>query len=79
VYLLDLNLNFQVPFECRSLCTYEHREDVASKTLVAAVQDRRCDLKWLSSILYCANQNRDNRACCRHLNLASDELSVGDR
>lgn len=61
------------------MCTYEHREESAAKAMIAAVQDKQCDLKWLSAILYCANQNRDNRDCCQHLNLASPELGVGDR
>jgi hypothetical protein len=68
-----------VPSNCHSLCTYEHREHVAAETLIAAVQQDGCDLKWLSPIFYCANQNRDNRKCCEHLSLSGSELGVGDR
>ncbi|CAB3408483.1 unnamed protein product [Caenorhabditis bovis] len=69
----------QVPAECHSLCTYEHREHVAAETLIQAVQQEHCDMKHLSAILYCANQNRDNRACCSHLGMSNPELGVGDR
>ncbi|EYB94458.1 hypothetical protein Y032_0171g304 [Ancylostoma ceylanicum] len=68
-----------VPANCHSLCTYEHREHVAAETLIAAVQQDGCDLKYLSSILYCANQNRDNRKCCEFLGMSNSELGVGDR
>uniref|UniRef100_A0A914DWZ6 Domain of unknown function DB domain-containing protein n=1 Tax=Acrobeloides nanus TaxID=290746 RepID=A0A914DWZ6_9BILA len=68
-----------VPSNCHSLCTYEHRENVAAETLIAAVQQDNCDLKYLSALLYCANQNRDNRKCCEHLGLSNPELGVGDR
>jgi len=68
-----------IPSNCHSLCTYEHREDVASKQLIAAVKDQKCDMKHLSAILYCAAQNRDNRNCCKSLGLNHPELQVGDR
>ncbi|KAK6059252.1 DB module [Cooperia oncophora] len=68
-----------VPANCHSLCTYEHREHVAAETLIAAVQQDGCDLKYLSSILYCANQNRDNRKCCEFLGMSNADLGVGDR
>ncbi|KAE9551219.1 hypothetical protein FO519_005568 [Halicephalobus sp. NKZ332] len=68
-----------VPSNCHALCSYEHREHVAAETLIAAVQSDGCDLRHLSSILYCANQNRDNRECCEHLSLSSSALGVGDR
>jgi len=68
-----------VPSECHSICTYEHREDVASKQLIAAVRDDKCDMKHLSAILYCAAQNRDNRNCCKSLGLDHPELQAGDR
>ncbi|CAD6186280.1 unnamed protein product [Caenorhabditis auriculariae] len=69
----------QVPSNCHSLCTYEHREHVAAETLIAAIQQDGCDLKYLSSLLYCANQNRDNRKCCSHLGMSNSDLGVGDR
>ncbi|CAI4226786.1 unnamed protein product [Auanema sp. JU1783] len=68
-----------VPASCHSLCTYEHREHVAAETLIAAVQQDGCDLKYLSNILYCANQNRDNRPCCEFLGMSNSDLGVGDR
>ncbi|CAJ0574050.1 unnamed protein product, partial [Mesorhabditis spiculigera] len=68
-----------VPSNCHSLCSYEHREHNAAQNLIQAVQQDECDLKYLSSILYCAGQNRDNRPCCTHLGMANDELGVGDR
>ncbi|KAK0426139.1 hypothetical protein QR680_009551 [Steinernema hermaphroditum] len=68
-----------VPSNCHSICQYEHREHVAAETLISAVQNDGCDLKYLSKVLYCANQNRDNRQCCRTLGLAGSELGVGDR
>lgn len=68
-----------VPSNCHSLCSYEHREHVAAETLIQAVQQEQCDLKYLSNILYCANRNRDNRKCCEFLGLAASELGVGDR
>ncbi|KJH51198.1 DB module [Dictyocaulus viviparus] len=68
-----------VPSSCHSLCTYEHREHVAAETVIAAVQQDGCDLKYLSPILYCANQNRDNRKCCEYLGMSNPELGVGDR
>lgn len=69
----------QLPSNCHSLCTYEHREHVAAETLIAAVQNEGCDMKYMSSILYCANQNRDNRKCCGYLGMSNSDLGVGDR
>lgn len=69
----------QLPSNCHSLCTYEHREHVAAETLIQAVQQEHCEMKYLTNLLYCANQNRDNRACCSHLGMSNPELGVGDR
>lgn len=69
----------QVPSSCHSLCTYEHREHVAAELLISAVQQDKCDLQYMSKILYCANQNRDNRPCCEYLGLNSADLGVGDK
>ncbi|CAI5437782.1 unnamed protein product [Caenorhabditis angaria] len=69
----------QLPSNCHGLCTYEHREHVAAETLIQAIQQENCDMKHLSSLLYCANQNRDNRACCSHLGMSNPDLGVGDR
>uniref|UniRef100_A0A0N4ZN31 DB domain-containing protein n=1 Tax=Parastrongyloides trichosuri TaxID=131310 RepID=A0A0N4ZN31_PARTI len=68
-----------VPSNCHSLCSYEHREHVAAETLIQAVQQEGCDLKYMTKILYCANQNRDNRKCCSSLGLDSTDLGVGSR
>lgn len=35
----------QLPSECHSLCTYEHREHVAAETLIQAIQQEHCDMK----------------------------------
>ncbi|KHN74484.1 hypothetical protein Tcan_09655 [Toxocara canis] len=67
------------PSNCHSICTYEHHERVAAEILIQAVQEDRCDLKYMSVILYCANRNRDNRKCCEYLGLADTELGVGSR
>ncbi|CAD5211021.1 unnamed protein product [Bursaphelenchus xylophilus] len=69
----------QIPSSCHSLCTYEHREKVAARNFINAVQHEGCDLKWISTILHCANKAKDNRQCCETLNLANPELGVGDR
>ncbi|CAD5207309.1 unnamed protein product [Bursaphelenchus okinawaensis] len=69
----------QIPSSCHSLCTYEHREKLAAKNFINAIQHQGCDLKWLSTILHCANRAKDNRHCCQTLHLASPELGVGDR
>ncbi|CEF65423.1 Domain of unknown function DB domain-containing protein [Strongyloides ratti] len=68
-----------VPKNCHSLCSYEHREHVSAETLIQAVQQEGCDLKYLTKILYCANQNRDNRKCCSSLGLDAPDLEVGSR
>ncbi|KAF8366672.1 hypothetical protein PRIPAC_84501 [Pristionchus pacificus] len=68
-----------VPSSCHSLCTYEHREHVAAELLISAVQQDKCDLQYMSKVLYCANQNRDNRPCCEFLGLNSGDLGVGDK
>lgn len=78
-FRLKIRKTFQVPSNCHSLCTYEHREHVAAETLIQAIQQDVCDLKYLSNILYCANRNRDNRKCCQFLGMAQPELGVGDR
>ena len=36
----------------------------------------KCSFKYLSSILYCASQNRDNRQCCADLDLNASQLMV---
>ncbi|VDM61116.1 unnamed protein product [Angiostrongylus costaricensis] len=47
-------------------------------SITVATTLRLC-LQYLAPILYCANQNRDNRKCCEFLGMASSELGVGDR
>uniref|UniRef100_A0A7E4UUZ5 DB domain-containing protein n=1 Tax=Panagrellus redivivus TaxID=6233 RepID=A0A7E4UUZ5_PANRE len=67
------------PAGCRSLCTYESDEATARNALMEAVESGKCKLREVSSILYCASQNQDNKACCAHLGLADPRLNVGDR
>ncbi|PIO74056.1 DB module [Teladorsagia circumcincta] len=43
------------------------------------VKEKRCSIRYLSSILYCASQNRDNRKCCEDLDLNATQLQVGSR
>uniref|UniRef100_A0A914D880 Domain of unknown function DB domain-containing protein n=1 Tax=Acrobeloides nanus TaxID=290746 RepID=A0A914D880_9BILA len=47
--------------------------------ILQATTSGKCNLKYLSSILYCASQNQDNKQCCQHLSLADQQLGVGDR
>lgn len=39
----------------------------------------KCSLKYISAILYCASQNRDNRQCCQDLDLNSSQLMVSNK
>ncbi|VDM11875.1 unnamed protein product [Wuchereria bancrofti] len=68
-----------VPEECHDLCQYESEEIPARNLLIKTIASRKCGLKHISAILYCASQNQDNRKCCHHLNLADNKLEVGDR
>ncbi|VDO67385.1 unnamed protein product, partial [Onchocerca flexuosa] len=45
------------PSNCHNLCTYEHRKQIVAETLIQVTQQDACDLKYLSSILYCGNRN----------------------
>ncbi|KAL3990150.1 DB module family protein [Acanthocheilonema viteae] len=71
--------NIYVPKECRSLCVYETNQNATRELLISILRERKCSLEYLSSILYCASQNRDNRKCCTHLNLNDPQLQVGSR
>ncbi|VDN02924.1 unnamed protein product [Thelazia callipaeda] len=71
--------NIYLPKECHSLCTYETNQSTTRKMLISMLSEKKCDLKFLSRILYCASQNRDNRKCCAHLNLNDPQLQVGSR
>uniref|UniRef100_A0A0R3S4X4 DB domain-containing protein n=1 Tax=Elaeophora elaphi TaxID=1147741 RepID=A0A0R3S4X4_9BILA len=68
-----------VPEGCHDLCQYETEEISSRNLLMRAITSRRCGLKHISAVLYCASQNQDNRKCCEHLNLADSQLGVGDR
>uniref|UniRef100_A0A2K6VT83 DB domain-containing protein n=2 Tax=Onchocerca TaxID=6281 RepID=A0A2K6VT83_ONCVO len=68
-----------VPKECRSMCVYETDQNATRKLLISNFREKKCGLKYLSSILYCASQNRDNRKCCIHLDLNDPQLQVGSR
>uniref|UniRef100_A0AC35U361 DB domain-containing protein n=1 Tax=Rhabditophanes sp. KR3021 TaxID=114890 RepID=A0AC35U361_9BILA len=68
-----------VPKECHQLCTYDTDHISARRTLIDIVKQHKCSLKYMSSILYCASQNRDNRKCCMDLGLNSPSLQVGSQ
>ncbi|OZC08511.1 DB module [Onchocerca flexuosa] len=68
-----------VPESCHDLCQYEIEEIPARNLLIKAIASRKCGLKHISAVLYCASQNQDNRKCCEYLNLADSKLGVGDR
>uniref|UniRef100_A0A915EGC9 Domain of unknown function DB domain-containing protein n=1 Tax=Ditylenchus dipsaci TaxID=166011 RepID=A0A915EGC9_9BILA len=67
------------PDGCQSLCNYETDELTARNLLLQSVKSGKCDLKHMSTVLYCASQNQDNRKCCEHLNLSDSKLGVGNR
>ncbi|KAI6205543.1 DB domain-containing protein [Aphelenchoides besseyi] len=54
------------PEGCLPLCQYE-TDELKARNL------------HISTVLYCASQNQDNKACCSHLNLADSKLGVGNR
>ncbi|KAI6244094.1 DB domain-containing protein [Aphelenchoides fujianensis] len=60
---------------CQTLCQYE-TDELKARNLLGA---QRQDWKHVSTVLYCASQNQDNRKCCEHLNLADQKLGVGNR
>ncbi|CAI4226301.1 unnamed protein product [Auanema sp. JU1783] len=68
-----------VPEECHFMCNYETDQTKTRNMLVTLVKEKQCHLKYLSSILYCASQNRDNRKCCADLDLNAPQLQVGPR
>uniref|UniRef100_A0A914H7C1 Domain of unknown function DB domain-containing protein n=1 Tax=Globodera rostochiensis TaxID=31243 RepID=A0A914H7C1_GLORO len=68
-----------VPAGCHHLCQYETDELIARNLLLQAVKSKKCDLKHMGTILYCASQNQDNRKCCSQLNLSDAKLGVGER
>uniref|UniRef100_A0A0N5AW96 DB domain-containing protein n=1 Tax=Syphacia muris TaxID=451379 RepID=A0A0N5AW96_9BILA len=68
-----------VPPECHTLCTYETDQSRSRNMLIEIIENGKCKLEALSSVLYCASQNRDNRACCTDLGLNSPQLQVGSR
>ncbi|CAJ0962381.1 unnamed protein product, partial [Mesorhabditis belari] len=68
-----------VPDECHFMCEYETDQSKTRKMLIDLVRQKKCSIKYLSSILYCASQNRDNRKCCSDLDLNAPQLQVGSR
>ncbi|CCD73109.1 DB domain-containing protein [Caenorhabditis elegans] len=68
-----------VPEECHHMCVYETDQSVTRNMLTNMRKDSQCRIKHLSSILYCASQNRDNRKCCLDLDLNAPQLQVGSR
>ncbi|CAD5234725.1 unnamed protein product [Bursaphelenchus xylophilus] len=67
-----------VPSECQFMCKYETDQSKA-KELLTQMANSTCSFKHMSSILYCASQNRDNRQCCQDLELNAPQLMVGSR
>jgi len=67
-----------IPEECHFMCQYETDQERAKNMLLQMIKSK-CGFKYFSSILYCASQNRDNRACCQDLDLNAPELLVGSR
>ncbi|VDM57143.1 unnamed protein product [Angiostrongylus costaricensis] len=65
-----------VPDECHFMCTYETEQTKTKKMLIDLVKQKRCSIRYLSSILYCASQNRDNRKCCADLDLNAPQLQI---
>uniref|UniRef100_A0A0N5CDB9 DB domain-containing protein n=1 Tax=Strongyloides papillosus TaxID=174720 RepID=A0A0N5CDB9_STREA len=68
-----------VPKSCHSLCTYDTDHVSARRRLIDIVMEKKCSLEYLSSIMFCASQNRDNRKCCIDLGLNNSDLMVGSR
>ncbi|CAD6189091.1 unnamed protein product [Caenorhabditis auriculariae] len=68
-----------VPDSCHHMCVYETDQMVTRNMLINLTKDGQCSIKHLSSILYCASQNRDNRKCCLDLDLNAPQLQVGSR
>ncbi|KAI6209590.1 DB domain-containing protein [Aphelenchoides besseyi] len=67
-----------VPPECHAFCKYETDQKEA-KELMIQMSNSKCHFKHLSSIFYCASQNRDNKQCCTDLGLSDPALMVGSR
>ncbi|PAV84517.1 hypothetical protein WR25_12248 isoform A [Diploscapter pachys] len=65
-----------VPDDCHHLCTYETEQLKTRRMLLDMVKQKKCGMKHLSTILYCASQNRDNRKCCETLDLNAPSLQV---
>ncbi|VDK18818.1 unnamed protein product [Anisakis simplex] len=68
-----------LPPECHSMCVYETDQKKSRAMLVEMISQSKCNLKYMSGILYCASQNRDNRKCCADLGLNAPQLQVGSR
>uniref|UniRef100_A0A914Q3J6 Domain of unknown function DB domain-containing protein n=1 Tax=Panagrolaimus davidi TaxID=227884 RepID=A0A914Q3J6_9BILA len=49
------------------------------EVLSRMILENKCSFKHISSILYCASQNRNNTKCCADLDLNSSSLMVGSR
>ncbi|ETN85960.1 DB module [Necator americanus] len=65
-----------VPEECHFMCTYEIDQSKTRSMLLQLVKQKKCSMRYLSSILYCASQNRDNRRCCEDLDLNATQLQI---
>uniref|UniRef100_A0AC35GLJ6 Uncharacterized protein n=1 Tax=Panagrolaimus sp. PS1159 TaxID=55785 RepID=A0AC35GLJ6_9BILA len=68
-----------VPPECHFMCEYEYDQEKTKNMLSRMILENKCSFKHISSILYCASQNRNNTKCCADLDLNSSSLMVGSR
>ncbi|VDN95664.1 unnamed protein product [Brugia pahangi] len=68
-----------VESKCHELCQYETNRDVAQSLLLETFHKKKCSLDSISSILYCASQNRDNRLCCKQFGLTSPKSGISRR
>uniref|UniRef100_A0A0K0DU11 DB domain-containing protein n=1 Tax=Strongyloides stercoralis TaxID=6248 RepID=A0A0K0DU11_STRER len=67
------------PEGCLPLCEYVTDEVTSRSLIIEVLKSKKCSLKHLSTVLFCASQNQDNRKCCEHLKLADPTLGVGKR
>uniref|UniRef100_A0AC35TUL8 DB domain-containing protein n=1 Tax=Rhabditophanes sp. KR3021 TaxID=114890 RepID=A0AC35TUL8_9BILA len=67
------------PEGCQELCQYESDEIAARNLILNVFKSKKCNLKHISTILFCASQNQDNTKCCEHLKLGDSSLGVGKR
>uniref|UniRef100_A0A0N5BK92 DB domain-containing protein n=1 Tax=Strongyloides papillosus TaxID=174720 RepID=A0A0N5BK92_STREA len=67
------------PEGCLPLCEYITDEFTSRSLIIEVLKSKKCSLKHISTVLFCASQNQDNRKCCEHLKLGDPTLGVGKR